>query len=186
MDSPLQITFRGVSPSEAIETKVRERAARLERHYDHIIGCRVVIEATHHRQHQGTIYNVRIDLTVPGGELVVNRESAENHAHEDLYVAIRDAFDAARRRLEDHGRRQRGAVKVHEARPLGEVCRLFAKEAYGFIKTPDGRELYFHRNSVLDDGFDQLAIGSGVEFAEELGEQGPQASTVRIRGKRPG
>jgi ribosomal subunit interface protein len=183
MELPVQISFRGVPQSDAIEAKVRERVARLERYHDHIMGCRVMIEAPHRRHHQGKLFHVRIDLTVPGGELVVTREPAEHHAHQDVYVAIRDAFDAAQRRLEDHARRQRGAVKAHEPRPLAEVCRLFSKDGYGFIRTPDGRELYFHRNSVLDDAFDRLAIGSHVEFAEELGEQGPQASTIRISSK---
>lgn len=183
MELPVQISFRGVSSTDAIEAKVRARAARLERYYDHIMGCRVMIESPHRRHHQGKLYHVRIDLTVPGGELVITREPAEHHAHEDVYVAIRDAFDAAQRRLEDYARRQRGAVKVHEPRPLAEVCRLFPKEGYGFIATPDGREVYFHRNSVLDDAFELLEIGSRVEFVEEPGEQGPQASTVRISGK---
>ena len=186
MELPVQISFRGVPSSDAIEANVRARVARLERYYDRIMGCRVIIEAPHRRHHQGKLYHVRIDLTVPGEELVVSREPTEHHAHEDVYVAIRDAFEAAQRRLEDHARRQRGAVKVHEPRPLAEVCRLFPKEGYGFIQTPDGREVYFHRHSVLDDAFDLLEIGSRVEFVEEPGEQGPQASTVRISGKPTG
>ena len=186
MELPVQISFRGVPSTEAIETNVRTHAARLDRYYDHIMGCRVMIESPHRRHHQGKLYHVRIDLTVPGGELVVSREPTEHHAYEDVYVAIRDAFDAARRRLEDHARRQRGAVKAHDARPVARVCKLFPTEGYGFVETPGGRELYFHRNSVLDDGFDRLEIGSSVEFAEEPGEQGPQASTVRIMGKGSG
>jgi ribosomal subunit interface protein len=182
MEVPTQISFRGVESSAAIEAKVRERVARLERYYDRIIGCRVMIEAPHRRHQHGTIYHVRVDVVVPGGELVVNREPAEHHQHEDLYVAIRDAFDAAQRRLEDHARRQRGAVKAHEARPGGVVAQLFVSEGYGFIESMDGRELYFHRNSVLDDAFDRLAIGSRVEFVDEPGEQGTQASTVRLIG----
>lgn len=183
MELPVQISFRGVPSTEAIEAKVRERAARLERYHDHIMGCRVMIESPHRRHHQGKLYHVRIDLTVPGQELVVSREPTEHHAFEDVYVAIRDAFDAAQRRLEDHARRQRGAVKLHEPRPLADVCRLFPTKGYGFIVAPDGRELYFHRNSVLDDAFERLEIGSRVEFVEEPGEEGPQASTVRISGK---
>jgi cold shock CspA family protein len=122
---------------------------------------------------------VRIDLIVPGDELVVDRQ-----VDEDLYVAIRDAFHAARRKLEDYARRQRGAVKVHEASPHARVVKLFPDEGYGFLETPDGREVYFHRNSVKDSGFDRLEIGTEVRFAEESGEQGPQASAVIIVGKR--
>ena len=111
-------------------------------------------------------------------ELVVNRQ-----ADEDLPVAIRDAFDAMRRRLEDYARHQRGAVKSREATPQARVSKLFHEEGYGFLETPDGREIYFHGNSVLPPGFDHLAVGTEVRFAEEQGAEGPQASTVTIVGK---
>jgi ribosomal subunit interface protein len=113
MQVPLKITFRGMPPSPAIEERVRERATKLERLYDRIIGCRVVIESPHRHHHHGQIFHVHIDLTVPQHEIVVSREPAHNHAHEDVYVAIRDAFDAAERRLEDFARQQRGEVKSH-------------------------------------------------------------------------
>lgn len=170
------------------------------------MGCRVIVEAPHRHHHKGKAYLVRIDLTVAGGELVVNRapkrlaaakpnggkdpdkEFAEVHepskhaAHEDIYVAIRDAFNAAARKLQDHARRRRGKVKLHEPAPVGQIARLFPVEDYGFLTTPDGREIYFHKNSVLPPGFDRLEVGHEVHFAEELGEKGPQASTVRIAG----
>jgi ribosomal subunit interface protein len=184
MNLPLQISFRDVPPSEAIEAKVRERVAKLERYYDRIMGCRVVIEAPHRRHHQGKLYHVRVDLTVPGGELIVRRDRGEHHAHEDVYVAIRDAFDAARRCLEDYARRQRGEVKAHTAPLVGRVAKLFPLDDYGFLETPAGTEVYFHKNSVLDDAFDQLRIGTDVQFVDEVGERGPQASTVRIMGKK--
>lgn len=114
MQLPLQITFRNVEPSEAIEARIRKEAKRLERFYDRIMGCRVVVELPHKHHHKGNLYHVRIDLTVPGGELVVNREPAQHQAYRDLYVAIRDAFDAVQRQLEDYVRRQRGDVKTHE------------------------------------------------------------------------
>ena len=183
MELPVQISFRGVPSSDAIEAKVRARAARLERYYDHIMGCRVMIESPHRRHHQGKLYHVRIDLTVPGGELVVTREPAEHHAHEDVYVAIRDAFDAARRRLEDHARRQRGAVKVHEPRPLAEVCRLFRRRAMDSSRRPTAARCTSIA-TACSTMVRLLEIGSRVEFVEEPGEQGPQASTVRISGKR--
>jgi cold shock CspA family protein len=145
------------------------------------MSCRVVVEAPVRHHRKGGPYKVRIDLTVPGDELVINRQ-----ADEDLYVAIRDAFHAARRRLEDYARRQRGAVKVHEPFPHARVVKLFPEEGYGFLETSDGREVYFHRNSVIDSGFDRLEIGAEVRFAEESGEHGPQASTVIIAGKHRG
>lgn len=179
MQLPLQVTLRDISPSEAIEAYIRERAAKLEQFYDRIISCRVVVEAPVRHHRKGGPYKVRIDLTVPGDELVVDRQ-----VDEDLYVAIRDAFHAARRKLEDYARRQRGAVKVHEASPHARVAKLFPEEGYGFLETPDGREVYFHRNSVIGSGFDRLEIGTEVRFAEESGEQGPQATAVIIVGKR--
>ena len=180
MQLPLQIAFRDMPPSEAVEAKIRERAAKLDRYYNRIMSCRVVVEAPHGRHHQGKLYHVRIDLTVPGGELLVRREPAAHHAHEDVYVAIRDAFDAAQRQLADYARRQRGDIKAHEPPASARVAKLFPEEGYGFIETPDGFEVYFHRNSVLDDAFGHLEIGSTVHFVEEQGEKGPQASTVRL------
>ncbi len=183
MELPLQITFRNVPPSPAIEANIREKMARLDRFSEHIMACRVVVEAPHRRHHQGTLYHVRIDLSVRGGELVVSREPAAHHAYEDVYVAVRDAFDAAARQLEDYVRRQRGDTKQHEAPPHGRIVRLVADEDHGFIATPDGREVYFHRNCVLGDGFDKLEVGDAVRFIEEPGEKGPQATTVRAVGK---
>ena len=183
MQLPVQITFRNMEPSPAVESKIRERAAELDRYHDRITSCRVVVESPHRRHHQGKLYHVRVDLTVPGGELAVSREPPEHRAFEDVYVAIRDAFDAARRQLEDHARRQRHEVKGHEAPPHGRVSKLFPVEGYGFIETADGREVYFHEHSVLHDAFERLQIGSQVEFAEEQGDRGPQASTVRVIGK---
>lgn len=182
---PLQISFHGVPPSDAIDARIRERASKLDRFYDRIMSCRVVIEASRRRRRKGKIYNVRIDMTVPGEELVVTRDPSSDHSHEDVCVAIRDAFDAAVRQLEDYARRQRGQVKLHEAPPHGRVFRLFPEEGYGFIQTPDGQEIYFHRNSVEDDAFEHLGIGSEVRFvvAVDEGEKGPQASTVRRIGK---
>jgi cold shock CspA family protein len=114
---------------------------------------------------------------------VVDRNPSADHAHEDPYVAVRDAFNAARRRLQDHQRRFEGRVKSHEAPPHGRVAQLFPEMDYGLIETADGREVYFHRNAVLNDGFDRLTPGAEVRFAEEEGEKGPQASTVHLVGK---
>ena len=108
MQLPVQISFRDMEPSGAVEAKIRERVAKLERFYDRIMGCRVVVESPHRHHHQGKLFHVRVDLTVPGGEFAVTREPAERHSHEDVFVAIRDTFDAVQRQLEDYARRQRG------------------------------------------------------------------------------
>jgi ribosomal subunit interface protein len=114
MDVPLQITFRGFSRSDALEDDIREHANKLEDYYDHIISCRVVVQNEHHSHHQGNLYRVSIDLSVPGKELAVSRDQHDKQQHEDAYVAVRDAFEAMRRQLEDFARRQRGQVKRHE------------------------------------------------------------------------
>lgn len=180
MQLPLQITVHDFPLSEALEAEIQEKAAKLATYYSGIMRCRVVVEAPvgHHRS--GGPYNVRLDLTVPGAELVVNHQ-----ADEDLPVAIRDAFDAMRRRLEDYARHQRGAVKIHEATPQARVSKLFREEGYGFLETDGGREIYFHSNSVLPPGFSSLTVGTEVRFAEEQGVAGPQASTVAIVSKAP-
>ncbi len=181
MQLPVHVTLRDIAPSEAVEGYIRERAAKLDAFYDKIMSCRVVVEAPVRHHRKGGPFEVRIDLTVPGDELVVNRQ-----ADEDLYVAIREAFDAMRRRLEDYVRRQRGSVKVHEAAPQARVSKLFPEEGYGFLETPDGTEIYFHSNSVLGGGFDRLEVGAEVRFVLEMGEKGPQASTVTMVGKHRG
>lgn len=183
MKQPLQITFRDIPRSDAVEAKIREKVAKLDEFYDQIMACHVVIEAPHGHHHQGYLFHVRIDLTVPNGEIVINRDPKEHHAHEDAYVAIRDAFDAARRKLQDFARKQRGDVKVHETPPHGTISEIIPSQDFGKIRTFDDREVYFHRNSFLDGDFDALDIGDKVRFVEEAGEKGPQASTVHLIGK---
>ena len=111
MQIPLQITIRDMPTSAVLEDHIREKAAKLEHFYPALVGCRVVVELPHKHKQHGKLFNVRIDLTVPGSEIVINRDQSE-----DVYVALRDAFDAANRKLEDYGRRQRGDVKTHESR----------------------------------------------------------------------
>jgi cold shock CspA family protein len=206
MKLPVQVTFRNVEPSEIVEEWIRAEAAKLETFYSKVMGCRVTVEMPHHHRRKGSLYHIRIDLTVPRGELVIKREPSlaartrqmgggemkkdleVNVPHKDLRLSINHAFKAAARRLKDYARRQRGDVKTHEALPVGHVSRLHEDEGYGFLTTDDGRELYFHQSSVLHHRFPRLQIGTRVNFVEEQGEKGPQASTVRIArssGVRP-
>lgn len=173
MEVTLQITTRDIPHSETLETHIREKAEKLEKFYPHIMSCRIVVELPHKHHHQGRLFDVRIDMTVPGGELVVNRV-----ANEDVYVAARDAFDAAKRQLEDYARRQRGDTKLHAPVLRGKVIQLFKTEDYGFIETPDGRELYFQRDNLAGHDFDQLAVGDTVQFLEDIGSEGYQAKRV--------
>jgi len=108
MKLPLQITIRDFPHSEALDTLIRGRVEKLDHFYSHIMACRVTVEMPHKHKHQGKSFNVRIDLTLPGGEIVINRD-----AHEDPNVALRDAFDHAKRKLEEYARAQRGDVKAH-------------------------------------------------------------------------
>lgn len=183
METPIQVTFRNMDRSPVLEERAKELASRFEHYYDRIISCRVVIEAPHRRHNKGNIYRVAIDLTVPGRELVVKEKAGYNHAHEDPYVALRDAFNAMARRLQDHARKVRGKVKQHEVPPHGRVSRLDPGEGTGVIMTPDGREILFSRNSVVDTDFDDLSLGEEVRFTEVDTGVGPSASTVRRIGK---
>lgn len=175
MKIPLQITFRNMPHSDAVEAKIIEKAAKLDKYYDRIMSCRVVVEESQRRQHQGKLFSVHIDITAPGKELAVTREE-----NEDPYVAVRNAFNTAGRWIEEHVRRKRGEVKTHEAPPTGRVIRVIPDQSHGFIITPDHREIYFHRNSVLNDEFGQLKLGVEVTFIEEQGKEGPQAARVAI------
>jgi cold shock CspA family protein/ribosome-associated translation inhibitor RaiA len=202
MTNPIQITFRNMESSATVEEWVREEARKLDEFYNRITGCRVVVELPSRRHVWGNPYHVRIDLTVPGGELVVKREPSLHSSlrkiheykvlkhlelgapHRELRQAIDDAFRAMGRRLQDYARRQRQDVKTHEPTPRARVSKLFPVEGYGFLETPGGREIYFHKNSVLNERFTRLKIGARVNFVEEEGEKGPQASTVRVARHR--
>ncbi len=185
MRLPLQITFRHMDPSPALEARIRRRAEELDQFFDRITACRVVVECAHRRQQHGKMFEVRVDLTVPGNEIVVGRDPGANHAHEDAHVAVRDAFDAARRLLEDYVRRRRGEAKTHAVPDHGRVARLLPDRDCGFIATPGGEEIYFHRNSVAGDAYDKLEVGREVRFVAQHAEssEGPQASTVVPLGK---
>jgi ribosomal subunit interface protein len=175
MKLPLQITARNLDLSKVTREEIHKRAEKLDAYYDQIMHCRVIVEVPHRHHREGVLYNVRIDMTVPGAELVVKREP-----NEDLNVAIRDAFDAARRQLEDFARQHRGAVKHHEEVLHARISALFPDKGYGFLTTQDGREIYFHEHSVINRDFKHLRVGMEVRFAEEQGEKGPQASTVTV------
>lgn len=183
MQQPLQITFRNIPRSESIEAAIREKADKLDQFFDKIMSCRVIVESPHSHQHQGRLYLVSVDVTVPGTELVANRSPDKHHAHEDAYVAIRDAFDAAKRQLQDYKRKLEGKVKAHETPAHGRVIELAPDREYGRIQTADGREIYFHRNSLVRGDYRDLEVGSDVRFVEETGEEGPQASTIYLVGK---
>lgn len=180
MQVPLEIVYRNFDSSEALERLVREQTAKLEEICDHITSGRIALERPHAHPKSGSYWRVRIDLHVPPGhEVVVKHEGGDGDVHEDLYQAVRDTFDKARKRLRKLNARQRGHVKRHPEQQLaGVISKLM--EDYGFLSTIEGRELYFHKNSVVGDDFADLREGMGVNYMEEAGDEGPQASTVRV------
>lgn len=181
MAAPVQITFRDVPPSPAITAQVERRAAKLGSLYDRMVNCHVVVEEPHRRSRQGQKFHVRIDMMVPGKELVVTRTPEQ--LSQDLYAAIDDAFGDAERVLEEHVRKLQPDMKAHARSPHGKVAKIFHDRGYGFIEdASDGHEVYFHAHSVLDGKFEKLEVGARVRFAEEDGDKGPQASTVHVVG----
>jgi len=184
MQTPVEIDFQGVSATPGLRASIEQHVAELETRFGHITACRVVVKApgSHHRT--GGLYEINIRLALPDGrEVNAERTPTSDERHSDLTFALDDAFRRARRQLQDHARELEGHVKQHEAQPIGKVVRLDASGEFGFLETNDGREIYFHRNSVLDDAFGHLAVGTRVSFAEEMGVEGPQASTVKLLGK---
>jgi cold shock CspA family protein/ribosome-associated translation inhibitor RaiA len=185
MAIPVEIVFRNMDRARRVEERVEHEVEKLGRYHDRVMSVHVVVEAPHAKQHSGNVYHVAIHVTVPPGETIsVTHAGRLTHAHEDVLVAVRDAFRAARRQLQDHGRRHDGRVKRHEPPLHGKVVRL-GEGGYGFIATSDGREVYFHRNSVVGNGFEQLQEGSEVRLvvAEKESAEGPQASSVVPIGK---
>jgi cold shock CspA family protein len=184
MQVPLEVTFRGMEPSAALESEIHSLVKGLEHVCDRITSCHVTINLPHRHQRNGKLFEVKLLVSVPQRELAVSRHPEDDPTHADANIAVRDAFRSMRRKLEDYVREIRGDVKAHDVMPHGEVAELFPLEGYGFIKTREGRRIYFHRNAVLDGRFDELDIDSEVTFVEEEGDKGPQASTVRLTGRR--
>jgi cold shock CspA family protein len=184
MQTPLQVDFQGVPKTPQVKDAIEKHVAQLEQRYGRVTSCRVSLRAPGGHHQNGGLYEVNIQLALPNGrEVNVGRTAPADERRADLTFAINDAFKRARRRLQDNVRRLRGAVKQHDGPPTATVARLDPSGEYGFLEAGDGREIYFHCNSVLDAGFSRLSVGSRVSFSEVAGEKGPQASTVRVLGK---
>lgn len=179
-----EISFQNVEHSDAVEQNIRERIAQLEQFHPRIVTCRVVVDAPHKDKVKGYLYQLRIDMSVPGDDLSVSRDAGLNHAHEDIYVAIRDAFDAARRLLEDRSRKMDAyRTKRHPEIHHGSVVRLFGDEGYGFIEAEDGHEVYFQRDGLTGDFWNRLEVGSYLRFKEMDGDKGLYAISVTLMDK---
>lgn len=182
---PLQIAFRGVDPSEAVEARIRSKVGELERLFHHLIDCRVVVELPHSRQQKGSTYNICIYVGVPGPDVFVTNDHPRDQGHENIYDAIGDAFQAAEKRLKTYADKLEGDVKSHEVPLHGRIVRLFSEDGYGFIETTGGEEIYFHENSVVKGAFRKLEEGDQVRLslAPPNSAEGPHASSVRPVGK---
>lgn len=185
METPVEIDGKGVELSPAVQDVLKEHVSELEKRFGRITHCRVVVTGPGHRHHSGGLYDVRIHLSLPNGrEVAVDHLDHGDERYANLRFAINDAFKRARRQLQDEARKLQGEVKHHEPQPSGTIARVDRSGDFGFIVASDGREIYFHRNSVIGGSFDDLEQGMRVTFVEEQGEKGDQASTVRFMDKR--
>ena len=172
MRLPLEILTKGHRLGEGALHEIRSAAEKLDLFYGRIMRCRVAIEGPGGHARQGR-WKVAIEIRVPGKEITVTRQRGETFAE-----AIRESFAAATRRIEDYVRRTRRLIKASSKPRRGTVTQLFPERGFGFLTDEDGREIYFHRNSVLKTAFGRMKPGTTVLFAEELGDEGPQASSV--------
>lgn len=182
MQISLEISYRDITKTDKLEKLIRTKTNKLEKVCDHITSCHIAVEKPQKYLNYGSPYRIRIDIRVPPGhEVVIKREPGEGNPDESLYSIIREAFEAARRKTQELCKIQRSRIKTHPAQEtVAIVTELHPENGYGFIKTPNGREIYFHKNSVLHNEYKRLKTGTGVRFFEEQGIKGPQASTVQI------
>ena len=179
MQVPVQVVLKKVPQPAAVREEVMKAADVLERFHKRVTGCRVAVTNPDTRHRTGGLFDVHVLLHVPGHpDIVVNRRAEDQPEREHISVSLRKAFAQARRRLQDTAREMRGDVKARAAQATGRVAKLFGRSGYGIIEDAEGREIYFHRNSVLDGKFAGLKIGAKVRFVETEGEKGAQASTV--------
>lgn len=186
MQVPVQLQFKDMEADSRIEERIHRKAEHLDRLCDNLTSCRVLVARPHEHARSGSPWKVRIELAVPPNhDIVVTKKPGDHDLHDSLETVVNNAFDAAERQLKEtveRRRRRRGTPKT-PAEPWALVVRLNPEEDFGFLKTPTGRDIYFHRNSVLGDDFDRLEIGTGVRFEETMGDEGPQATTVQILDK---
>ena len=184
MQTPIEIAFKHVEPTDEIKALVSEKAAQLDKFHNGITSCHVYIRAPHQSQQTGNLYEVTLEVRIPGQELVVRRHQDDRPERAHLQVAIRDAFDAMQQELKSAARKLQGDVKHHDGLLQGKIVEIHHGKGYGQIIATDNRLIYFHENSVVDGDFAGLAQGDPVELVVQTKESaiGPQASTVRPIG----
>lgn len=184
MQTAPQIDFQGIEASADRRQKVLSQIERLEERFGRATACRVVVKGPGGRHQTGGLYEINIHLALPDKrEVAVERTPHQDERFQDFDFALNDAFKRANRQLQDQVRRMRGDVKQHEASPTAVVKKVMTAEGYGFLESSDGREIYFHRNSVQDADFNDLKPGMRVAFHEEDGRDGPQASRLTPVGR---
>jgi cold shock CspA family protein len=185
MQVPPEIAYRGVEKTGQLDQLIQTRIAKLEKICDYIVSCHIVIEQSQNNQQSGNPFRVRILVRVPPGhELVSDRISTRGKRGEPLPALIRRSFDAMEKQLQELVEKQRNDIKTHPTVQTNALVEsIFRNDGYGFLRSLDGRQIYFHKNSVLHNEFERLEIGTGVRFSEEMGEMGLQATTVEIENK---
>jgi cold shock CspA family protein len=179
---PLRIVVHNTTLDPDARADVRGRVDHLGRFYPRIQSCRVTIDAPQRRRRTDRLlYGIRLVLTVPQGQIAIARQPRRT-----LTTALDEAFQAARRRLQDHARRLRGAQKAHALPARGRVTEWYPLAGYGFIETAEGDRYYFDGRAVLDEAADRLDVGSTVRFAPGQGERGPQATSLAPLRSRAG
>ena len=176
---PFDIAYEDLDPVPAAERHVLRGLARLERLAPDLVRVHVTLAKRGARREKGDLYTVNLEVTGPGRDVFVSRTPTLHSESEDLLIAIGEAFDKARRGLVESRAVMRGEVKSHEPAATGTVTELFPD--YGFIRAMDGRVVYFHKHSVLAGGWDDMEVGVQVRFADEPGDEGPQATAVVVR-----
>lgn len=187
MKTPPEITYRNVNKSAAIDALIHEKIAKLERLCGYINSCHITVEKMHNHPRGNSPYRVLIDLRLPPShELVAESNLAVKNQYAQLDTVIRDAFSKMERQLKTQTRQQRESEKTRSGSASDTnalVIRLFREQDYGFLKTMEGEDIYFHRNSVLHGDFDRLEIGTGVHVDVEEGDEGLQATSLKIVDK---
>jgi ribosomal subunit interface protein len=173
MQLPLHITYRDIVPLPSVEPEVRRRAAKFDQWTSDVIACHVAFEAEGKRHRQGHSYKVKVSITVPDTEIV----AGTRQGNEDLKIALRDAFDAADRQLEDYARRRRGQTKSHPPVLHGRIVRLEA-DGTGFIANAAGDQFHFDRSHLVHEGFEALRVGQEVRFVGATSKAGPEARRI--------
>ena len=184
METPLEVVFQGMVANADVRDAIDRHLRQLEDRFGRVTAGRIVLRAPSDHHHTGGLFDINIHFALPDGrEVNVGHTRQDDERYADLNFALNHTFKRARRQLQDKVRRLEGKVKLHEGVPSGTVKELDPVGGFGFIETSDGREIYFHRNSVLNDEFPHLAVSARVTYVEEMGEKGPQASTVRLLKK---